>query len=83
MTSARYGWAHQQVRSRVARLVLSGQAYCTRCGHPIHPLSKWDLDHSDDGTRFLGAAHRKCNRAAGAIKGNGLRRANRAVSRRW
>jgi hypothetical protein len=32
----------------------------------------WDLDHDDvDRSKYRGAAHSSCNRAAGAKKGNG------------
>ena len=37
-------------------------------GEPI------DLDHTDDGTAYLGWAHAACNRRAAAIKGNKARR---------
>jgi hypothetical protein len=73
-TSARgYGWRHQQVKKRVGLLVASGAAFCTRCGEPIDPLDPWDLDHSDDRSRWVGPAHRSCNRSAGAAKGNASR----------
>ena len=47
-TTARgYGWAHQVARARAKRLVDAGLANCTRCGGPISPFEKWDLDHLD------------------------------------
>jgi hypothetical protein len=68
-TERGYGHVHQQVRARVARLVATGTATCTRCGQTIDPWEPWDLDHHDDRRRgWLGAAHRDCNRRAGALK---------------
>lgn len=68
-TTARgYGSHHQKQRARWARIVQAGAATCTRCDRPIHPHQPWDLDHSDDRTTYLGAAHAKCNRAAGGRK---------------
>jgi hypothetical protein len=60
---ARYGYQHQEVRRRVARHVASGNALCARCGLPIDPTDAWDLDHTDDGSGYLGASHASCNRA--------------------
>jgi hypothetical protein len=34
---------------------------------------RWDLDHNDAGTGYLGPAHRGCNRSKGARKGNRMR----------
>ena len=75
---------HQRMRQQIAPYVASGEAHCTRCRRRIFAWERWDLDHSDDRTRYLGAAHRSCNRAAGARKGNAMRAAVQSVkSRVW
>ena len=66
--AARYGWAHQRLRKQVGRAVETGTVPCVRCGELIDPWDDWDLDHSDDGEGYAGAAHAYCNRAAGAAK---------------
>jgi hypothetical protein len=86
-----YGSEHQKLRKLLEPVVLSGQARCTRCRRLIAPGTKWDLDHTEDRGGYLGPAHRRCNRGAGAAKGNRMRRtqrsaarvASRAVSRSW
>jgi hypothetical protein len=40
------------------------------CGRTVTAAEPWDLDHTDDGTGYLGPAHRSCNRRKGARKGN-------------
>jgi hypothetical protein len=64
-TAAGYGWKHQQARQRFAREVTAGLARCARCGEPIAPGSKWDLDHRDDRQGYNGPAHVSCNRSHG------------------
>ena len=44
-----------------------------RCGYWIEPGTAWDLDHTWDRAAYLGASHRKYNRAHGA-KTNQLRK---------
>ena len=66
MPIARYGEAHRKVRRRWAPKVRAGKVNCARCGEPILPSEKWDLDHDDDDPnrrRYLGPSHRRCNRA--------------------
>jgi len=65
-----YGVAHQAARKRWGRLVRQGRVSCARCGQLIAPGSTWELDHADDGHGYLGPSHRRCNRAAGAVKTN-------------
>jgi hypothetical protein len=60
----RYGLAHQRLRKRVERDVALGGVLCARCGGPIGPGQKWHLDHTDDGSGYLGAAHEGCNVSA-------------------
>jgi hypothetical protein len=49
---------------------------CWRCGFPLGPdPRRLDLGHRDDGPGWAGLEHAKCSRAAGARKGNALRRA--------
>ena len=68
-TTARgYGHMHQLRRKRVAEIVAAGLAVCARCGLPIAPHDFWDLDHSDDRRGYLGASHRRCNRATSKPK---------------
>lgn len=63
-----YGTAHQRERKRWVGVVEAGSAFCSRCGGPIAPGSAWHLDHSDDRSRYLGAAHARCNVKAGSRK---------------
>ena len=41
-----YGTKHQRERQKWARLVNAGNEHCVRCGGPILPGQKWDLDHA-------------------------------------
>ena len=82
-----YDAKHKAARVAAKQQVDGGEAHCCRCGRWIHPLSPWDLDHTDDRTGYRGPAHRGCNRRAGAIKGNKQRGANSGRNvgklRRW
>ena len=42
-----YGYEHQLLRRKIARIVNEGRAVCSRCGEFIIPGSPWDLDHFD------------------------------------
>lgn len=64
-----YGYEHRRRRASLRLLVEAGHATCSRCGHPIWPGAKWDLDHTDDRTGYAGPAHARCNRRAGGRKG--------------
>ena len=68
--SGAYGAEHRRIRRDVARRVDLGVERCVRCGGWIAAGAPWDLDHTDDRTGYLGPAHRRCNRGAGAVKGN-------------
>ena len=48
---------------RLASSVGSGVADCAICGHRIEAWDGWDLAHAEDRRRYLGPAHRACNRA--------------------
>jgi hypothetical protein len=63
-TQRGYGVSHQAARRRLAPLVLSGKATCTRCGEPIAPDAPWHLDHRDDRSGYAGPAHAYCNSTA-------------------
>ncbi|MDF2805456.1 MAG: hypothetical protein K0S43_402 [Cellulosimicrobium sp.] len=66
----RYGYAHQVARKNWTRLL---PLPCTVCGREVTAAMRWDLDHNDAGTGYLGPAHRGCNRSKGARKGNRMR----------
>jgi hypothetical protein len=68
-----YGQEHRRRREALRRLVEMGAAVCSRCGLGITPGTPWDLDHTPDRTGYLGPAHRRCNRAAGARVANSRR----------
>lgn len=83
MAQRGYGREHLKLRAQWAPIVASGAVPCTRCGLLIAPGAFWDLDHTDDRAGYAGCAHRSCNRAAGARKGNRMRRSRRYVSESW
>lgn len=75
-TGARSSWSHVPYRIRAAyRQVIAATlpAPCPRCGLPVMPGDRWDVDHLDpvvthpesvlDLTR-MAAAHYSCNRGA-------------------
>lgn len=79
-TTARgYGTEHQRLRAQLKPVVDAGQGWCTEpvClmrTRWIPPGTAWDLAHLPDRSGYRGAAHRKCNRADGARRGNRMRR---------
>lgn len=81
-----YGREHVLERRRWVTLVASGTVTCSRCGRLLEPGAAFDLDHADDRSGYIGAAHPRCNRAAGGRKAgvNRRRRAARNETRlRW
>ena len=86
-----YGPAHQAERERRLAVYRPGDL-CAHCGQPITwwPLAVarryLDLPHTADRGGYLpGLAHRHCNRADGARRGNQLRGRVRAwaAARQW
>ncbi len=68
--------AHARLRRQLARQGVVGRL-CVRCGLPILAGQAWDLDHRDDRRGYLGPAHARCNRSAGAALGNRARGARK------
>lgn len=68
-----YGARHQRTRKDWVPIVEAGGVRCARgaeClyavdGVPglIEPYGRWDLDHTDDRSEYLGPSHVRCNRA--------------------
>jgi hypothetical protein len=70
-----YDREHQAVR-RGLLAAYEPTDLCWRCHLPLGPdPSRLDCGHTDDGLGWAGLEHAKCSRAAGARKGNALRRA--------
>ena len=78
----------QQLRARLAPLVASGRAVCSRCGLPIVPGQAWDVGHTtslalggdpDD----VAPEHARCNRRDGQAIGEQLRRGRRIRLADW
>lgn len=84
-TTAQRGYGGQHQKLRTALLPFAYGQPCGRCGQPMLPGQKLELDHDDhDRTLYRGMAHARCNRAAGARKLNAMRRMKRyRRSRRW
>lgn len=83
MASAKYATVrHKELRAKLGAEVQAGRAWCCeticleeRDGRTRHipPGAPWDVAHSDDGLTYKGPAHRRCNRADGARRGNAQR----------
>jgi hypothetical protein len=70
-----YDGTHQAVRKALLA-VHEPTDPCWRCRRPLGPdPRRIDLGHRDDGAGWAGLECARCNRAAGARKGNALRRA--------
>jgi transcription elongation factor Elf1 len=75
-TTARgYGSRHQARRRAIAKRLAAGAVLtCWRCGGALVHGMAWDLGHDDeDRSQYRGPEHRRCNRSAGASKGNRIR----------
>ena len=87
-TTARgYGNAHQVLRKRIARLVESGLATCSRCGQPILVGQLWHLDHDDtEGAHragwYRGPSHASCNNRAKNKKAANIQQAQQTQQKR-
>lgn len=80
--TGRYGAVHQALRRRMLPSAVGSP--CVRCGDLIGPGEPIDLDHADDGSgRYLGFAHAHCNRAAGASRGNAMRKGTTMLRAEW
>lgn len=92
MTSRKYdSREHRALRVQLGVEVEAGRAWCTeticleeRDGRSrwIPPGTAWDVAHHDDGRSYKGPAHRRCNAADGARRGNRQRAGRRAPRRR-
>jgi hypothetical protein len=72
-----YDREHEAIRLALLAAA-SASDPCWRCGQPLgRDASKIDLGHRDDGPGWAGLEHARCNRQAGAKKGNALRRERR------
>lgn len=73
--------AHKQARARLMAAYQPGQA-CARCGQPLWPWQHPEADHVEQPHALYPHAipdalsHRTCNRYAGLVLGQVLRRVN-------
>lgn len=91
-TARGYGQAHRKATEAMRPVVEAGGVRCVRCGATIVAgllrrrdgklVRNWVLDHNDDRSGYLGAAHLLCNAKAAARKVNAAR-ARRPVLRSW
>lgn len=73
---------YRRTRTRLGKLVASGQATCWRCGKWLAPGGKWHTGHDDDDRRIVrGAECVKCNLSAAASKGARIANAKRQTFR--
>jgi hypothetical protein len=79
-----YGYRHRMRRQKLAPKVEAGMELCWRCGKPITIGEPWDLGHADgQATIYMGAEHRRCNRATAGRKARTNPPTRRLHSRRW
>jgi hypothetical protein len=58
----RYPPAHKKLRAQLLAQWQDGDP-CARCDGPMRHGEPVDLDHTDDGTGYLGLSHASCNRS--------------------
>jgi hypothetical protein len=80
VTGQKWSGEHRRLSEQMRARAL-GQI-CHFCGLPMLPGQPLDLDHADDGLRYRGVAHRRCNRADGGRKSLAIQRARRQQRRR-
>jgi len=59
-----YGARHKALRRMWERRVVAGGVARARCSRLIVPGERWDLDHTDDRSGYLGPSHARCNRSS-------------------
>jgi hypothetical protein len=80
---------HRATRARLmAELKRNGQGVCAEpiCVHRsrvIVPSMRLHLSHSDDGLRYLGLSHKRCNESAAARKARRIQAQPVRYSRIW
>jgi hypothetical protein len=83
-TERGYGGRHKAERKKWQATINLSPVPCVRCQQPITVDDKWELDHTDDRTGYLGPACARCNRAAGGRKGRAAQLApTTATIRDW
>jgi hypothetical protein len=80
VTGQKWSGEHRRLSEQMRARAL-GQL-CHFCGLPMLPGQPLDLDHADDGIRYRGVAHRRCNRVDGGRKSLAIQRARRQQRRR-
>jgi hypothetical protein len=88
MAKKKYTGVHLTMRKTLMAALIDGQTPCARCRKPMWRSQRLHLDHSDDGTYYLGMSHAFCNAQAGgrkiqALQAAGLRKPGRAVRGQW
>jgi hypothetical protein len=79
-----YGSPHIKLRKALLARWQPGDP-CAHCGRPMPDKRYIDLGHTADRAGYIGLAHRACNRADGARRGNRMRGAAKrwATARNW
>lgn len=71
-TQRGYGADHRALRDALLPHAIG--TLCPRCGFIMEADDDLDLGHTDDRDGYNGIEHAHCNRSAGAILGNEMRR---------
>ena len=81
-TALGYGYSHQKLRARWAKVVEAGEVTCGKCGRLIRPGTPWDLSHPrDDKSLPPEPWHASCNKSyASAVTKPRRRRGNPPVA---